>query len=479
VPRKLVLITVLVFRAVALLAQEKTVVVRPAEIQGVLVNPGMGIETFQRFNGDALNLALKWSEEGPVAKLDPAAEMPEFPESSIAYCRWFWSAIEPERGNYRWEILDRALQAAREHHQALAFRLMPYDQGHPLPEWFRNSGARRANKPTDKDGAIWQPDFSDPLYLKYWGELVAEAGRRYDGNPYLDSVDISSVGYWGEGWSDYMPTFPFQKALIDIWLEAFKRTPLLMNFDQQEALTYGTAHGAGWRLDCWGDMRSNPVNGKAHWSHMLDFYPMQIVRAGIEGVWERSPVSLETCGVPGGWFREGWDVDYILAQALRWHASSINIKSSAIPPEWKAKFEEFQTRLGYRLILRRMEYPEQVKPGEMAAIHMWWLNAGVAPVYRPYDLALQLFSPTDSAVIRLPMDVRKWLPGDAVYDGSIFIPAGLKPGPHRIRIALLDPRTGEPAIRLAIEGRQSDDWYDLGEINVASSSAEREGPPSP
>src|SRR5438445_8626156 len=38
-------------------------------------------------------------------------------------------------------------------------------------------------------------------------------------SPYLDSVDISSIGYWGEGWSDYMPAFPYQKALIDIWLE--------------------------------------------------------------------------------------------------------------------------------------------------------------------------------------------------------------------------------------------------------------------
>ncbi len=461
----------LAWPALTLLAQEKTVVARPAEIRDVLVNPNMGIETFQRYNGDALNSGLKWSEEGPLAKLHPAPEKPDFPGSSIAYCRWFWSAIEPERGQYRWEILDQALQAAHEHHQDLAFRLMPYDQNHPLPEWFQNSGARRANKPTDKDGAIWQPDFSDPLYLKYWGALVAEAGRRYDGNPSLDSVDISSVGYWGEGWSDYMPAFAFQKALIDIWLEAFKRTPLLMNFDQQEALTYGTSHGAGWRLDCWGDMRSNPVNGKAHWSHMLDFYPIQIVRAGIQDVWERSPVSLETCGVPGGWFQQGWDIDYILAQALRWHASSINIKSSAIPPEWKSKFEEFQTRLGYRLILRRLEYPEQVEPGKAADIHMWWLNAGVAPVYRPYDLAVQIYSPAGHAVIRLPVDVRKWLPGDAVFDGPIQIPSTLQPGPYRVRVALLDPRAGEPAIRLAIEGRQSDGWYDLGGITVASPPA--------
>ena len=444
-------------------AQQETTILRPKEISDVLVNPGMGIETFQRFNGDAINSGLGWSEEGPVVKLGPASGAVDFPASSISYCRWFWETLEPEQGKVRWEILDEALRQARAHHQALAIRLMPYDQKHPLPEWYQKSGARRANQPTDKDGNIWQPDFADPLYLKYWGAVVAEAGARYDGQPDLDSVDISSVGYWGEGWSDYMPAFEVQKKLVDIWLAAFKRTPLLMNFDEEHALAYGTEHGAGWRLDCWGDMRV--VTG-AHWCHMLDFYPQQIVRAGIQDVWQRSPVSLETCWVPGGWKQKGYDLDYIMAQALRWHVSSVNIKSSAIPPEWKSAFDEFQKRMGYRFILRRMEFPPAVQPGTMQMIHMWWLNAGVAPVYRQYDLVLELRSTDDRAEIKLPVDVRKWLPGDAVYDGTIYIPENLKPGSYRLRVGLLDPRTGQPAVKLAIEGLQPGGWYDLATIQV-------------
>jgi hypothetical protein len=444
-------------------AQTETVIVRPKAIDEVLVNPGMGIQTFQRFNRQALNAGLRWSEEGPTSKLKEETSSPDFPASSLAYCRWFWEELEPQQGKVRWEIIDQALEEARTHGQTLAIRLMPYDQGHPLPEWYRNSGARRANRPTDKDGAIWQPDFTDPLYLKYWGEVVAAAGTRYDGHPYLDSVDISSVGYWGEGWSDYMPAFSSQKALIDIWLEAFKRTPLLMNFDQEQALAYGTQQGAGWRLDCWGDMRDTTGG---HWCHMFDLYPEQIVRAGIQDVWQRSPVSLETCWVPGYWKQQGWDVNYILAQALRWHVSSVNIKSSAIPPEWKTLFDDFQKKMGYRFILRRLEYAHGAKAGAMMPLHMWWLNAGVAPVYRPYELAIQMSSTTGTAIIKLPVDVRKWLPGDAVYDGTVNIPAALKPGDYQLRVALLDPRTQQPAIRLAIEGRQPDGWYDLGSVSI-------------
>src|SRR5438309_2057432 len=49
-------------------AQTNVVVVRPKAIHDVLVNPGMGITTFQRFNGQEPNPPLKWSEAGPVAE---------------------------------------------------------------------------------------------------------------------------------------------------------------------------------------------------------------------------------------------------------------------------------------------------------------------------------------------------------------------------------------------------------------------------
>jgi hypothetical protein len=202
------------------------------------------------------------------------------------------------------------------------------------------------------------------------------------------------------------------------------------------------------------------------WSHMLDFYPLQVVRAGTQDVWQRSPVSLESCWVPGYWFKQGWDVDYILSQALRWHVTSLNIKSTPLPPEWKKQFDEFQKKMGYRFILRRLEYPKAVKAGRMMPVSMWWLNAGVTPVYREYWLAIELRSPSASAVIRTEADVRKWLPGDAVFDGSVYVPETLKAGTYRVRVGLLDPRTEQPAIRLAIEGRQADGWYDLGEISV-------------
>src|SRR5919198_795430 len=157
-------------------AQRDTVIVRPIAINEVLKNQNRGTPPSNRLKEQATTPPLEWSEVGPVTKLSQAATKPDFPDATIAYLRWYWNALEPEHGKIRWEIIDLALQQARAHGQALAIRLMPYSNKDPLPEWYQKSGARRANKPTDMDGDIWQPDFSDPLYLKYWGALVAAAG---------------------------------------------------------------------------------------------------------------------------------------------------------------------------------------------------------------------------------------------------------------------------------------------------------------
>lgn len=440
-----------------------TVIFRPVETRDILVNPGMGVQTFQRYNGDALNRGVEWSEEGPVRLLEAPAQAPDFPASTVAYCRWHWAALEPVQGKVRWDVIDLALSEAKRHGQRLAIRLMPYDPKHQLPEWYRSSGARRVNTAASKDGEMWQPDFRDPLYFKYWSALIEEAGRRYDGNPDLDSVDISTVGYWGEGWSDYMPEFGVQKKLIDVYFKVFRHTRLLMNFDEPEALSYGTSRGAGWRFDCWGDMRKS-------WSEMLDFYPQQIARTGIQDVWRTAPVSMETCGVPESWFREGFDVNYVIGEALRWHVSTVNLKSSAIPNAWKSQFEDFERKMGYRFALRRAEWTDTVRAGQALGLTTWWVNEGVAPIYEPFVLAFRLRSSVGSetsAVLRTAVDLRKWLPGDAVFEDPLFVPQDLPVGTYELSVAMLDPFTLQPGIRLGIEGRGADGWYLMGNIRVS------------
>src|SRR2546428_11075912 len=91
-------------------AQMEMIVVRPEPSDEVLVNPGMGITTFQRFNGQPLNQGLRWSEEGPTSKQPVVSARSVFPNTSIAYCRWFWNELQPASDHIRWEIIGTALE---------------------------------------------------------------------------------------------------------------------------------------------------------------------------------------------------------------------------------------------------------------------------------------------------------------------------------------------------------------------------------
>jgi hypothetical protein len=77
-----------------------------------------------------------------------------------------------------------------------------------------------------------------------------------------------------------------------------------------------------------------------------------------------------------------------------------------------------------------------------------------------------LRSAKDRTVINVPVDVRKWVPGDAVYDGSVYVPESLRGGVYEFRVAMLDPHSRKPAIRFAIAGRDDEGWYSEGQIRV-------------
>ena len=99
--RKLATLGLALGMAGGMSAQQTTVVVKPVEIRDVLVNPGIGFMTFQRFNGDALNAGTKWTEGFPIQYQQSSGTLQnkDFPETSIAYFRVYWRFLEPEKAS--------------------------------------------------------------------------------------------------------------------------------------------------------------------------------------------------------------------------------------------------------------------------------------------------------------------------------------------------------------------------------------------
>jgi len=465
-------------------------VVRPVEIPDVLVNPGIGFTTFQRFNGDALNEGAGWTEGRPIEYQDFDGDLTNegYPETSLAYFRVNWRFVEPRPGEYDWAMLDRALDTARERGQTLLLRISPYEADDlDVPDWYRE---RVGPEPGLANGK-WRTDAENPLYLQYFGGLIRELGARYDGHPDLEAVDVAIVGYWGEGSGSHLLRNETRKALLKVYLDGFRKTPLILqplNGDAPDPgflveglpieATWpdGTDNGqgpgmrpVGWRFDCLGDL-GFWKDRVPDWSHMADVYPQQVIQSGMAESWRRAPVALELCGTFLSWRdRQHYgekEVRYIFERALGWHASSINAKSSAVPPEWRPLVEDWLRRLGYRLALRKLTYPDRVRPNGALPFTSWWENLGVAPCYRRFPLALRLSGAGRSETLLTDADITTWLPGDSLYDDKVFVPADLPEGDYELQIGIVDPRTRLPRVRLAIEGRDALGWYPLGPIRV-------------
>ena len=445
----------------------ETVIVRPKEIDAVLVNPGIGFTTFQRFNGDRLNEGLKWTEGFPIEYQEGTDSLTnqDHPMTSIAYFRVYWKFVEPAQGAYCWELLDKALATARGRGQTLMLRIAPYGTGtNPdVPDWYRTQVAKDAqeeNLPTQK----WRVHPENPFYLHHFGGLIRALGQRYNGHPDLELVDVSIVGAWGEGAGAELLTDLTRRALLDCYLDTFSKTPLVLQLQDPKAAQYALAkHAVGWRMDCLGDMGGF----SSTWSHMNDYYPQTLIQTGLQEAWRHAPVTMEVCWVMQYWKNQGWEVDHIIDESLKWHISSFNGKSSAVPQEWWPQVNRWLKKMGYRFVLRKFTYPGVVQPGERLSFTSWWDNQGVAPCYRRFPLALRLKRDTHAEVLLSDADITTWLPGDNLFDGAVSVPAHLAAGQYDFELGLLDPQSKEPKIRLAIAGRRDDGWYLLGRITVA------------
>jgi hypothetical protein len=453
-------------------------IIKPKVINDVLINPGMGFMTFQRFNGDNLNKGSGWTEGFPIdyQTFDGDLTNKDHPATTIAYWRIYWKFLEPEKGAYRWDMLDKALEIARSRGQSLLLRIAPYGTGdeRDVPGWYRKMVGPGKDWKYNNPVNAWMVDAEDPRYAEYFGGMIRALGNRYDGHPDLEAVDISIVGAWGEGAGSELLSQTAREALINAYTDSFRKTPLIALLMDKETNMYANSQiPVGWRVDCIGDLGfwATEQNG---WTHMYDFYPREIINCNIQDDWKRSPVSFEICGTFLSWRDQQKygrnEVEYIFDQSLKWHISSFNAKSSPVPPEWSDLVDDWLRKMGYRFALRRFTYPEAAWQNGKLEYTSWWENLGVAPCYKDLVMAVRLKNGDTKAVFITDASVRNWLPGDIVYDNAVFIPWDFPLGTCDVQIAIVDKLKHEPRVNLAIEGKMSDGWYNLGKLSILTGS---------
>jgi hypothetical protein len=427
-------------------------VFEPEPFDGILVNPGMGFETFNCFNGDEKDAAVR-----------------NYPECSISYHRYYWDRLEPEEGKYNFELLDGIMEKCAKHHQDLAMRFMPISPrtSPGIPAWYMKKAKGYA---FDRNGTKgWSPDWNDPFFLDKWEALNAAFAERYNGHRHMDRMEIGGYGFWSEWHISHteVPEITEENAirLIDMHFRYWDRTPLMMLIGYVPGLRHAVGRGAGWRADSLGDWG----HFSKTWNHMQNSYPQRLDAAPeAKEAWKKGPVAFEPPGrmndleryVPtvGGGYDNMWD------KALEWGGSAYNAKSGDIPDAQVPSMERFLKKCGYRYTVKKvgMSGSYSGKTGSPVPLTVEIENQGVAPVYRDHYLALRLQGAGGEQVIHYKQVLLKTvLPGVHRIDLEVA-PGQVEKGTYQMSLGILNEWSdSSTSISLANKGCDNDGWLSL------------------
>ena len=373
--------------------------ISPDATDEALINPGMGLVHY------AYSSRIWAYDTG----LEPGDTLDGIvPGTSVAYMRLPWSYLEPEEGVYRWDILDVKARPWIAAGKKVAFRVAVMDHTlNSIPDWAMKAGVKgtwRHYRNDPKRTEWFEPEWDDPILLAKHEAFLRAFAERWDGNPDVAFVDVGSFGAFGEGHSRGLKAIRREPGgeerfnrLAKIHLDLFRRclpnTYLVVSDDigdgwcpdeDHPLMAYARKLGIGFRDDsifCYG--RSHCWT-HAGWARKFAKTSPVVVETGHH-------VRLHKAG-GGDAAEEKWFPEMILQNIVAYQASYYAVQS--FPKHmWKTHahlWRDLARRIGYRLELRNVRFPDAVRAGEPVEIVSTWVNVGVAPLHAGASLAWNL-----------------------------------------------------------------------------------------
>ncbi|HOX38794.1 MAG TPA: DUF4832 domain-containing protein [Candidatus Brocadiia bacterium] len=412
--------------------------------------------------------------------------------ADVYYPSVVWGDFEPEEGKFNWDGggLGDFIRAARSRGKRVAFRIMPSFQGKEwaTPKWVHDLGVKRfpvyLGDDTSGPPNLHEPEWWNPVYIEKYCNFVAAYGKQFDGQPWLDYVDIRCYGFWGEGhrfhakvpWpKDAISKRDLNIRFIDAHLAAFRKTPLVVEtacdentpYPEGTAIDYALDKGCWMRRDGFGPFISDGEITliKERWKSSaliaengygyFDFVRGKVSRYWVPG---SEPITLEAmfdqmldlhCNyIPLGWGDRDWHV-------LQW-------RPDLLRKVWM--------RMGYRFVITRATFPVSAQRGETVRLAHCWKNVAVGRLPVRYPLAVYLADVEGNCrrvLLDENFDETRWFDGEEhEFEHSFAIPEDLAPGDYFLAVALVDAAGGKPSIALGIEGEDSQRRYILGTLLI-------------
>ena len=460
--------------SVSIFGTERTVVT-PVDDGRALINPNMGW-TMHFYSNIPANYG---------SRLEPSDTLDWFEGCSVIYLRIPWAYLEPEEGCFNWALLDTPAQRWIAKGKQVSFRFTTSESWlrYATPKWVFDAGAKSI--PYDcstgprADGDLLDPVFDDPVFLEKLDHFLAAAGERYNGRPEVAFIDIGTFGLWGEGHTLMSSRLSDEENArmarihLDLHRKHFPDTQLFIiddvighnvPGDDFPLMNEAVSEGIGLRDDSIFTMPPPTA-----WYH-----------GELAGkFWPTVPTFVEHEHYPTIKRNNWWNDEKILESVEVYHASYLSIHGWP-EEEWNDcsnVIRQINRRLGYRLQLCEIDYPQTVKIGEFFDVATTWANAGVAPCYDGGFFALTI-KDADGGIVAVlsdeTLDVKSLPvgPADAVptvehqsrFRAGYVAPV-TKPGSYDLYFSI-GKRDGTPVYELPYGESDGQRRYKIGSIEL-------------
>lgn len=445
----LLLIAISVICLVALLGNRATVYIK--DVDDVLINPGKGFV-------DYTEMFYKEGYENIF---------------SIGYMRFDWSYIEPQKGVYDWEKIDKCIENYARLGKQFAFGVMCVNihswDNYVTPKWVFDEGAKYVTTTSTETGhTITQyiPDWKDEIFLRNLNDFVKALGERYNGNDNIAFIDIRSYGNWGE------------QHLFHIIQNDVNYEYVIKNRLTPEELRdlyikpYMEAFPDTLLVNPWGESIYNEV-----YKWAID-NGVTVRRDGVIGVSDGTECALAENKLPTI-FEYTFDYSAMVDMGL-WDTNQLleyvnNGKPSymRLPQQMYDENKEFcdylANYMGFHFRIKRADYDKRVQLDTTTNITLKFKNDGVAPIFAKTYAYFALLDGNNNVVAKFKTDwdARNWKPNEEKNESIDIRIEDVKAGTYKLAFGLFQKETDEnPSYLFGSAGKTENKWYVLGEMKI-------------
>ena len=323
----------------------------------------------------------------------------------------------------------------------------------------------------DGDGPGVTPDWNHPAMQTQLVQFVQALAQRYDGDPRITAIQVGMLGLWGEwhqsGCDNRQPSNAVKIAVRQAYATHLTNTPVQTRYPR-----YPDATGVdfGFHEDYFPSFTAPCVYGFPFCDASGDWslhYCFQQVTPSAATNWRSNPISGES---PLNTQKRTWsnDVADVMTVLRDYHFSFLG---PAGGHQWngnQANLNPMKRLLGYNYHIGRVDWPDTVAAGQSFVVTLVLTNTGAAPAYHRFPAELALCTADGTPVWRAPfaLDVRTIMPAAPFSATEMFTATNLAPGTYSLRIGIIDPRIGEPGVRIQSVGEDVHHRIIIGDIEV-------------